>query len=316
MPLYPNRYWWVPLLCVLSMLFGCTTSQNPLPSIESIQRVPLQSIEVDGDRILYVETGNGPPLILIHGFGGSIWNWEHQQSILSSHYRVITLDLLGSGRSDKPHITYTPARIVTFLLHFLDALEIEEATLVGNSMGAGLAMATALTAPHRTKALVLISGFPQTLQGSIQSPLYTQFLSHRPPLWLAKLGNRLSGRGTTRQVLEEIIYDHNLVTPMVVERSFQNRTHQNILPPLYSLLEHMEEWDEQYGTRIHDIHQPILLLWGAEDRVFSPTIGKDLHKILPQARWHLIPKSGHFLQWESPEQVNSLILDFLANLRL
>ena len=316
MSLSPNRHWWIPLLCVISMLVGCTTSQNPLPYNESIQRIPIQTIEVDGDRIFYLETGNGPPLILIHGFGGSVWNWEHQQSILSSRYRVITVDLLGSGRSDKPHITYTPSRIVTFLLHFLDALEIQEATFVGNSMGAGLAMATALTAPHRTKALILISGFPQTLQGSIQSPLYRQFLAHRPPLWLAKLGNRFSGRWATRHVLEEILYDHTLITPIVVERSFQNRTHHNTLPPLFSLLEHMEEWDEQYGTRIGDIHQPILLLWGEKDRVFSPTIGADLHKALPQARWHLIPKAGHLLQWESPEKVNSLIVDFLTNLRL
>ena len=123
--------------------FACTTTHPPLPLIESIQRLPLKTIQIDGDQVVYVETGSGHPLILLHGFGGSIWNWEHQQSSLSSHYRVITLDLLGSGMSAKPDITYTPSRLVSFLLHFMEALEIEQATLIGNSMGAGLAMATA-----------------------------------------------------------------------------------------------------------------------------------------------------------------------------
>ncbi len=295
--------------------FGCTTTHSPPPFIETIERVPLKTIQVDNDVVTYVETGSGPPLILIHGFGGAIWNWEHQQTILASNYRVITLDLLGSGSSDKPDIAYTPERLITFFLHFMDALNIPEAILVGNSMGAGLAMATAITTPERVQALVLISGFPETLHGSIHSTLYNRFLEHRPPLWLAKLGSMFAGRGSTQRVLEEILHDHSLLTPIVIERSFQNRSSHDILPTLYSLMEHMELWDEQYGKRINEIGQPTLILWGKEDRVFAPGIGEHLRTLLPQARWHLIPQGGHFLQWESPQQVNALILDFLANLK-
>ncbi|MGB0910979.1 MAG: alpha/beta fold hydrolase [Nitrospirales bacterium] len=301
-------------MVVLFTSVSCATTHPPPPVIESIQRLPLQTIDVDGDEIAYLETGTGPPLILLHGFGGAIWNWEHQQLTLSSQYRVITLDLLGSGMSAKPHIPYSPSRLVTFFLHFMDALGIDKATLIGNSMGAGLAMATALTVPDRVTALVLISGFPQSLEDTIHSPLYKNFLTYRPPLWMAKLGSWFSGRATTRRVLQEILYDHSLLTSVIIERSYQNRSTQAILPSLYSLMEHMDEWEQQYGKRIHYIRHPTLLLWGEEDRVFPAKVGHNLQKLLPQAQWHLIPKGGHFLQWEKPKQINLLIQEFLANL--
>ena len=162
-------------------------------------------------------------------------------------------------------------------------------------------------------ALVLISGFPQTLKGNIHSPLYKRYIHHRPPLWIAKIGNWMAGRWATRHVLEEILFDHSLLTPTVIERSFQNRTREDVLSPLYSLMDQMDEWEQQYGKRMNDIRQPTLILWGEEDRVFRPNVGQQMRENLPHAKWHLIPKGGHFLQWEKPQQVNSLIMEFLAD---
>ena len=83
-------------------ILGCS-SLSALPSrIELIQRVPYQITRVNNHRIAYLDVGQGPPLILIHGFGGSMWQWEHQYSVLAHTHRVIILDLLGSGLSDKP----------------------------------------------------------------------------------------------------------------------------------------------------------------------------------------------------------------------
>ena len=308
-----KQVWPIIIVVVLAGTCACTMTP-PSPSlIESIQRLPLKTIQVDGDKIVYVETGAGHPIILIHGLGGAIWNWEHQQIILSSHYRVIALDLLGSGMSAKPNIRYTPSRLVRFFLHFMESLEITQATLIGNSMGAGVAMASAITAPDRVKAMVLISGFPQSLRGTIHSPLYKRFLEHRPPLWLAKLGNWMSGRWATRKVLKEVLYDHTLLTSAVIERSYQNRKRDDVLSPLYSLMENMDEWEQEYGLRISEIRQPALILWGEDDQVFRPDVGRRIKELIPHSTWHLIPKAGHFLQWEKPQQVNSLLLEFLGD---
>ena len=279
--------------------------------LETIERLPIQFVEVQGHRIAYVDNGQGDPIVLIHGFGGSMWQWEHQHCYFSSHGRVILLDLLGSGLSDKPKLSYTPQLFVDFFHAFLDALQIDRVTLVGNSMGAGLCMAMAMQSPHRVKKLVLISGFPPDPKKSVASPTYEWLLTRRPPLWMAQMTNRLGGRWATESILKEIVYDPTMITPLIVERSFQNRQLSTFLAPLYSCLKNMSLWQQEFGPRITEIHHPTLILWGAQDRVFPVTVGQHLHTLIPQSTFQIIPKCGHIPQWEQPREVNARIQEFL-----
>ncbi len=241
-----------------------------------------------------------------------MWQWEYQYFPLAQSHRVIIPDLIGSGLSDKPETPYSPEHLVKFFLAFMDRLEIKRATLIGNSMGAGLAMALALDNPDRVDQLILISGFPAQIEPSVASPQYRRFLYHRPPLWLARLGNYFAGRGATERLLKEIVYKPELITPTVIERSFHNRQRGGLLTPLYSLLDHIDIWDNHYGRRLGTISHPTLLLWGDYDRIFPLEVGKQIHSLLPHAEWHIIPETGHLPQWERPQDVNPLILSFLA----
>jgi pimeloyl-ACP methyl ester carboxylesterase len=116
-----------------TLLMSCADTHGVPDWFDAIHRVPLKTVMVEGNRIAYTDRGEGPPVILIHGFGGSMWQWEYQQP-LSSSYRLITLDMLGAGLSDKPDIEYTPVQLVEFMRNFMDALQITKAALVGNSM--------------------------------------------------------------------------------------------------------------------------------------------------------------------------------------
>jgi pimeloyl-ACP methyl ester carboxylesterase len=266
---------------------------------------------VNTHRIAYLDSGHGPPVILIHGFGGAMWNWEYQHAVLAHRHRVIILDLLGSGLSDKPEEEYSPHHLVEFFREFMDSINLPQATLVGNSMGAGLAMAMALDYPERVTRLVLISGFPEQPEQSVASPHYQRFLQHRPPLWLAKMGNWMAGRKATETILQEIVYDPDLITPTVIERSFRNRQRGDFLAPLYSLMDNIQNWPEQYGKRLHEISHQVLLLWGEHDQVFPLNVGEQVKRQLPHVEWHVIPEAGHLPQWEQPDLVNRLILSFL-----
>lgn len=290
---------------------GCSSSPSLPPWVELIQRVPFQTIMVKDHRIAYLDVGKGKPVILIHGFGGSMWQWEYQYLPLAETHRVLIPDLIGSGLSDKPEAPYSPEHLVKFFLEFMNSLEIEEAILIGNSMGAGLAMAMALDYPDRVDRLVLISGFPAQVEDSVASPQYRRFLHHRPPLWLATIGNRLAGRGTTERLLKEIVYQPELISASIIERSFHNRQRGDLLTPLYSLLDHIHSWEKRYGQRIANISHQTLLLWGDHDRVFPLEVGKQVKNLLSQAEWHIIPEAGHLPQWEQPQVVNPLILSFL-----
>lgn len=313
--MWSRACWWVTVLFFLVTwyltLVACSSSV-PLPtSVELIQRVPFQTILVNDHRVVYLDVGQGTPVILIHGFGGSMWQWEYQYHPLAQSHRVIIPDLIGSGLSDKPATIYSPEHLVQFFRDFMESLGIKHATLIGNSMGAGLAMAMALDHPEAVDRLVLISGFPAQVEASVASPQYRQFLRHRPPLWLATLGNQMAGRGTTERFLKEIVHQPKLVSALVVERSFHNRQRGGLMTPLYSLLDHIDTWEERYGQRLGNIAQPTLLLWGDHDRVFPLEVGKQVKTLLPQAEWQVIPGSGHLPQWEQPQVVNPLILSFL-----
>jgi pimeloyl-ACP methyl ester carboxylesterase len=290
---------------------GCSSPLKLPPWIELIQRVPFHTIQVKNHRVAYIDVGQGNPVILIHGFGGSMWHWEYQYHLLAQSYRVIIPDLIGSGLSDKPETIYSPEHLVQFFLDFMESLGIKQATLIGNSMGAGLAMAIALDHPEYVNRLVLISGFPAHVEASVASPQYRQFLRYRPPLWLATIGNNIAGRGTTERLLKEIVYQPELISPSIVERSFHNRQRGGLLSPLYSLLDHIDNWEERYGQRLSNISHPTLLLWGDHDRVFPLEVGKQVRTLLPRAEWHVIPDSGHLPQWEQPQVVNSHIFSFL-----
>lgn len=300
-----------PLILPLVLLSACASDTSLPPWFDSIHRLPLRSVQVNGQRIAYLDQGQGTPVILVHGLGGALWNWEYQQIALAGSHRVITLDLIGSGYSGKPDIEYRPEQVLEFLRGFMDALKIQRASLVGNSMGAGVVSAMAVAHPSRVERLVLIGGLPRGVREKLGDTYVKRAIETRAPVWLIQLGNWFATRGLTRTVLSEIVHDHRLLTPAVIERSYRNRQRPGFIPPLIKLTRNLSLWEQGYAQRLHEIRQPTLVLWGSEDRVFPPAVGRALHETIPGSRFELIPEAGHMAQWERPEAVNALLLDFL-----
>ena len=295
------------------MLTACTTSP-PIPSqFEAFERIPIKTVTVHDQRIAYLDIGTGPPVILIHGFGGSMWQWEHQQHVLSEHFRVITLDLPGSGLSDKPDIEYRPDQFLDFFTGFMDALHIPQATLVGNSLGAGVAIGMALEHPHRVDKLVLIGGLPQHIMQKLTSPSIRRALETRAPSWLVSLGNRLFGRLITESALKEFIHDPALLTPAVLERSHRNRQRPGILKPIMAMKQALPLWESGLATRLRAVTHPTLVIWGEQDRVFPLAVGEELHHTIHASHFVTIPNAGHIPQWEQPDLVNRSLIAYIAS---
>ena len=304
----------LPLLAATLMCYTMTACSSP-PSIpaqfDAIERMPIQTALVHNQRIAYLDVGEGPPVILIHGFGGSMWQWEYQQHPLSQHFRVLTLDLPGAGLSDKPEIDYRPDQMLDYFVGFMDAVKIPHATLVGNSMGAGLAIGMALAHPTRVDKLVLIDGLPQQVMKKLTSPSVRRALETRAPSWLVSFGNMMFGGLMTESVLKEIVHDPTLLTPAVIERSNRNRQRPGLIKPILSARENLPLWEAGFARRIEDIIHPTLVIWGEEDRVFPIAVGEELHQTIKGSRFVSISGAGHIPQWERPYVVNQELIAFI-----
>lgn len=299
------------LILFMTMTSACSTPPPIPPHFDAIERIPLKSVAVDGHRMLYLDLGTGAPVILIHGYGGSMWQWEHQQRALSAGFRLITPDLIGSGLSDKPNIQYRPEQMLEFFVAFMDALQIRQAALVGNSMGAGLAMAMALSHPDRVSGLILIDGLPAHVLKNITSPSIKRALETGAPSWLVSFGNWLFGGFMVESILKEIVHDPALLTPAVIARSNRNRQRSGLIRPLLTVRDNLPLWENDFAKRIGEIAQPTLILWGEEDRVFPVAVGETLHRTIKPSSFVRIPDAGHIPQWEQPALVNHAMVEFL-----
>jgi len=290
---------------------GCSSPSSIPAQFEAVERISIHTVLVHDQRIAYLDVGAGPPVILIHGFGGSMWQWEQQQHTLSQHFRVLTLDLPGAGLSDKPEIDYRPDQMLDFFVGFMDAVNIPQATLVGNSMGAGLAIGMALAHPTRVAKLVLIDGLPQHVMEKLTSPSVRRAIETSAPSWLVSFGNMLFGGLMTESVLREIVHDQALLTPAVIERSNRNRQRPGLINPLMTVRENLPLWESGFATRVGEITHPTLVIWGEEDRVFPIAVGDELHQTIKGSRFIRIPKAGHIPQWERPDLVNQELITFI-----
>ena len=297
------------LLCL--MIAACSSPPPIPPRFDALERIPIHTALVHGQKIAYLDIGQGEPVVLIHGFGGSMWQWEHQQTTLSKYTRLITLDLVGSGLSDKPDIAYTPDDMLDFFVGFMDAVDLPRATLVGNSMGAGLAIGMALTHPTRVTRLILIDGLPGNVMKKLTSPSIRRALGTSAPSWLVSFGNWLFGGLMIESILKEIVHDPALLTPAVIERSNRNRQQPGLVAPIMTVRDTIPLWESGFAMRLGEITHPTLILWGEEDRVFPIAVGEELQRTIKGSQLVRIPKSGHIPQWEQPAISNEAMVKFL-----
>lgn len=264
-------------------------------------------IRIDSQKIRYIDSGSGIPLVFIHGFGASIYSWRKNLEPISKYHRVCAPDLPGFGYSDKPlDADYTIDAYADFIIQFMDKLQIKKAILVGHSLGGGIALLTSLKYPSRVKALILLDAeaYPIT-----------------PPLMLrvAKLPvvrsiiHRAIGEWLVRISLKRSYYDHSLITDRLVDEYYQPLLTENGKAVPIKVLQAMDfEKLKELPRRYRHIRKKTLIIWGKEDQISRIHLAHRLKKDLPNSKLKIIPASGHLVQEEKPEVVNRAILNFVS----
>jgi len=263
-------------------------------------------------KLFYREAGNGPPLLLIHGFGASSFTWRKVAPTLAETNRVIAVDLKGFGQSEKPlDERYSVFDQAELLAQLIEEKDLRDLTLVGHSFGGGAALLLALQAEERLKGriarLVLLDSiaYPQNIPvffRMLDMPVVSQLgIRMVPPEVQARLALKIAYFDDSKIDAEEV---EAYAAPLKTAAGKHAIIHsaRQILP------EGIEELSERYKT----IELPTLILWCDHDRIVPLEVGIKLRRTLPNSTLRLVEECGHMPQEEQPESTLLLLQDFLG----
>jgi len=301
---------WIVSFLLMPFLWGCNVPLVRPNRVDWNPSLSPQTIQIKGQAIFYIVKGEGEPLILIHGYGAAIWVWEKQIEILSRHYRVYALDLIGHGFSDRPKMTYTPEAYIHFLKDFTDGVGIERATLIGNSMGGGIAWAIAALFPERVERLILINCVPPDVLDQVRNDSFRTLVAIKDIPLLPYLVFISRNKNSIKWILQECVSDIKLITPEILNRQYQLSRIKGTTWVLYSTFKNAKD-TPKLKDLLSRIDHPTLLIWGERDIIFPPSVGESFHQAIRGSKFQVIEKSGHIPMWETPEATNEAILSFL-----
>lgn len=263
--------------------------------------------ELNGRSTHYVVRGAGEPLILIHGFNMDVNTWIENIDALAENNKVYGIDLWGQGFSTRDSIDPGYELYVEQLLSFMDAFDIQKATLVGHSMGGGTIITFAVQYPERVERLILVdsTGIPNPL------PLRSKFFT-LPGVgeFLLSINNNYFRRKNLRDIW---FYEKDRITDEVFDDITQFQKIEGSSEILLEILR--KDFFHTLGDEIKQLSQleiPTLIIWGRHDTSIPVKVGKEMHRRLVGSRYEVIENGGHMPNFDNPEQFNRIVREYLA----
>lgn len=270
---------------------------------------------VHGHRRSYVVAGSGPPLVLVHGIGDSSATWEQVIPLLARDHLVLAPDLLGHGASDKPRADYSVGGFANGVRDLLALLDVPAATVVGHSLGGGVAMQLTYQYPELVERLVLVASGGL---GTEVTPVLR--LAALPGASVAigaslALPSRTAVRGLLRAARTAGALDP--VDAVELERIWlglrDRSTRAAFLRTLRGVIDVRGQSISSRDRTYLAAGIPTLLLWGDRDPVLPVAQASTVTEVLPHARVQLVRGAGHVPHRSDPERCAALIADFVAS---
>jgi pimeloyl-ACP methyl ester carboxylesterase len=274
----------------------------------------IQETTIHGHRVAFRLAGSGPLILLIHGITASSVVWESVGPALARHHTVLAPDLLGHGQSAKPRGDYSMGAFASGIRDLALALDLGPATLVGHSLGGGVAMQFSYQFPQRTQRLALVSsgGLGRRVHKLLRaatlpgSELVLPLLAGRHVL----AAGRAVGRGLGRIGL-----------PIGNDAMEMARGHATLGDPesRAAFVHTLRASVDVTGQRVQAVDRlylagelPLLILWGARDRIIPVDHGRRAHELVPDSRFEIFERSGHFPFLDEPKRFVDTLRDWIA----
>ena len=267
-------------------------------------------MRIDGRDANYVDAGEGPALIFVHGLGAAWQSWLENIPEFARDHRVVAMDLPGFGCSDLPEHDISIEHYADWAFRLLDELGIERGTIVGNSMGGFIAADMAIREPERVQRLALVSA----------AVFWQEYRRAQPLVELARRSDAIVARAMTR-VTDDVAarprlrswalatagfrYPHLIEKQLAHELVRSARRTDGYLPALEALA------DFPLEEELPKISCPALIVWGAQDTLVPVKDAKRLEALIPDSRRVVFERTGHVAMLERPERFNKLLREFL-----
>lgn len=272
---------------------------------------------IHGYRRAFRIAGSGPAILLIHGIGDNSTTWSSVQSTLAQRFTVIAPDLLGHGKSDKPRADYSVAAYANGMRDLLSVLDVERVTVVGHSLGGGVAMQFAYQFPQLVDRLILVGagGVTKDVNFALRIaslPMGSEALALlRLPLVLPALqmmgraaGLAIGSTGLGRDIPEMLRILEDLPEPTA--SSAFARTLRAVV-----------DWRGQVVTMLDRCYLtesvPVQLIWGSHDSVIPVSHARLAHAAMPGSRLEIFERSGHFPFHDDPDRFVEIVERFISS---
>lgn len=243
------------------------------------------------DKFKYVEEGAGEPLVLLHGLFGALSNFTDLIEYFRQHYKVV-VPILPLLEMDILHTSV--GGLAKFVHRFLEAKDLKDVHLLGNSLGGHVALVHTLKHPERVRSLILTGS----------SGLFENGMGDSYP----KRGDREYIRKKT----ELTFYDPKTATEELVDEVYSITNNRIKAIKIIALAKSAIR--NNLGDELNQIKQPTLLIWGNNDIITPPFVAQEFHKLIPNSELHFVDKCGHAPMMEVPAEFNAILHKFLKKL--
>jgi pimeloyl-ACP methyl ester carboxylesterase len=274
----------------------------------------LQETTIHGHRVAYRLAGSGPPIVLIHGITSSSLVWEGVGPRLARHHTVLAPDLIGHGQSAKPRGDYSMGAFASGIRDLTVALGFGPVTMVGHSLGGGVAMQFAYQFPERTERMALVSsgGLGRSVHGLLRaatlpgSEIVLPLLAGRRLLDVGRTVGRAVGRVGIQLGNDavEIARGHASLGDPESRGAFV----QTLRASVDVTGQRVQALDRLYLAE----ELPLLIVWGARDRIIPPGHGRRAHNLVRGSQFELFEAAGHFPHLDEPERFVATLEEWIA----
>jgi len=250
--------------------------------------------------IHYEIQGEGPSLLILHGWGSSTESWQEIKQELSSNFKVIVLDLPGFGKSETPEQPWTVQNYLNFLERFVQELELDNMHLLGHSFGGSLSVKFASEHPEKIRKMILVDSAGIRPRPRLLAKIIKQLAKKSNHLFVGPLSNF---KGSAKELLHKFLRNSDYgKADEIMKETMKN---------VFEYYTSMEDGSGEFISDLERVKNETLLVWGKEDKIIPVKFGKIFQEKINNSELKTITGVGHSPHLKSPSKLIQIILQFL-----